>query len=135
MPKGAGYTREETERFIRFWNDHWENYGLGTWAVTDRQSGELYGHCGLNTVKDLSEVEVLYALGRNGRGKGFGTEAAKASIEYAFNDVGLKRLIALAKPANLPSIGVMKKNGNNYEKDVHLWNIDFALYSQDNPLK
>lgn len=128
LPKGRGYTKDETIKFMEFIRDHWEKHGFGIWAVTDKATGSLLGHCGLNYIESLKEVEVLYALGFNGRGKGFCTEAAKASLDFAFSDLKMNHIIALAKSDNGPSKNVMEKLGLKYTKDIEIFNMNCVYY-------
>ncbi|WP_134701824.1 GNAT family N-acetyltransferase [Ammoniphilus sp. YIM 78166] len=129
LPKGVGYTYEETEKFIKYWNDHWETHGYGTWAVFEKSSGKLCGHCGLNYIKDLDEVEVLYAFGKHARGKGFGTEAAKVILYYGIHHLQLNRIIGLSKQKNKPSRRVLEKIGLTYSKEIERFNTKLAYYS------
>lgn len=128
LPKGRGYTKEETIKFINFIKDHWDKFGFGIWAVTDKATGSLLGHCGLNYIESLKEVEVLYAFGLQGRGKGYCTEAAKASLEFAINNPNIDHIIALAKLDNTPSRRVMEKLGLKYKKDIQMFNLDCVYY-------
>lgn len=128
LPKGDGYTREQTERFMEFIKQKWADKGYGIWAVTDKQTGEVFGHCGLNDIEAIGEIEVLYALGANGRGRGIGVEAARASIEFAFDVLELDHIMAVSKPDNIPSRRVMEKNGMQYVKDVDLFNQTGLAY-------
>lgn len=128
LPKGQGYTKEETIKFMEFIKSHWEKFGFGIWAVADKVTGSLLGHCGLNYIESLKEVEVLYAFGSHGRGKGYCTEAAKASLDFAFFDLNMDHIIALAKPGNEASRNVMEKLGLKYIKDIKLFNMDCVYY-------
>ncbi|WP_051568676.1 GNAT family N-acetyltransferase [Crocinitomix catalasitica] len=42
-------------------------------------------------------------------GKGFATEAAKASVNFGFNKLGLNRMIAMVLSENAGSIRVLQK--------------------------
>jgi ribosomal-protein-alanine N-acetyltransferase len=44
LPKGKGYTKDEAERMLKYFREHWDKYGFGAWAVTDREDGKLMGH-------------------------------------------------------------------------------------------
>ena len=48
------------------------------------------GQCGLNTIDELGEIEILYALERADRGQGLVTEAARSALAYGFDEVGLR---------------------------------------------
>ncbi|WP_032123455.1 GNAT family N-acetyltransferase [Clostridium amazonitimonense] len=129
LPKGQGYSFEESRRFMEYILEHWNKHGYGAWAVKDINTGKILGHCGLNKISSINEVEVLYALGKEGRGKGYGTEAARVSLEYGFNVLNLKEIIALTKPLNKASQNVIKKLGMKYIKDIELFNQEFRYYS------
>src|SRR4030095_15288958 len=57
------------------------------------------------------EIGLFYAVHPNYQRKGYATEAAAALIDYAFQSLQLKRVIATAKYQNLASQGVMRKLG------------------------
>ncbi|MDQ2691068.1 MAG: GNAT family N-acetyltransferase, partial [Chloroflexota bacterium] len=81
------------------------------------------GYCGLFYFPDVGgkpEVEIGYRLRRSAWGKGFATEAACAVRDFAFNSLGMQRLIALIDPDNIASIRVAEKLGMQYEKDIML---------------
>jgi len=50
---------------------------------------------------------------------GYATEAATACREYAFKQMHRGRVIALVRPENLPSQGVVQKLGMQLEKRTH----------------
>ncbi|WP_142415573.1 GNAT family N-acetyltransferase [Hathewaya massiliensis] len=129
LPKGKGYSFEESKALMEYFIEHWKKYEYGAWGVKDINTGKIIGHCGLNKILSLDKVEILYALGKDGRGKGYGTEAAKASLEYGFNTLGIKEIIALSKPLNKDSQNVIKKLGMKYIKDIELFNQKFRYYS------
>lgn len=129
LPKGEGHTLEETERFMNYILKHWEKYNYGIWAVVDKESDCLLGHCGLNFISDLSETEVLYAFGKHARGKGYATEAAKASLKYAFEKLDFDHIIALAKHLNKASINVIEKLGLKYIKDIELFGLELKYFN------
>jgi RimJ/RimL family protein N-acetyltransferase len=62
-------------------------------------------------------------------GKGYATEAAKASLEYAQNVLKLKNIIAKAMKDNSASINVMQKLGMVYLKDDVFAEHSAVVYS------
>jgi len=114
LATSRGKTYEETKLLIDKFSKHWEEKGYGVWAVFNKNTGELLGHCGLNFLKETSEVEVLYAFDPKFWGKGYATESAKAALMYAFEKAKLDRVIALAKPLNIRSCNVIEKIGLKY---------------------
>jgi ribosomal-protein-alanine N-acetyltransferase len=67
------------------------------------------GWCGLQFLPETAEVEVAYLLGPSHWGRGLATEAAKASLEYGFEQVALDQIVALVHPDNRASQRVIEK--------------------------
>lgn len=130
LPKRDAYNYEESEKMINFFTNQWNENGFGTWVITTKE-GTLLGHMGLNFISDLQEVEVLYALGKESWGKGYASEGAKASVEYAFQHLDCKRLIGLTKPDNYASQHVLKKLGMKNTKDINWRGMDLNYFEVD----
>lgn len=98
-----------------------EDSGIEILAIEKKPTSEVIGYCGLTRIPDIdgsAEIEVGYRLIRKFWGFGYATEAASAIRDYAFSILKLPRLVALIEPVNTRSIGVAKKLGMYYEKDV-----------------
>lgn len=105
----------EARRAIRELTDHWETYGFGEWAVEEKASGSLVGQIGLvylpDWTADPTNVEVGWLLARNAWGRGFATEGGRASLAYAFEQLGMERIVSVARRANERSERVMQRLG------------------------
>ena len=117
----------KTPEGVRAWLcrcvENYQKQSFGLWAVVEKTSGEVIGYCGLTHFPDvagLPETEIGYRLARPYWGHGYATEAVQAVRDYAFETLGLRRLIALVDPDNVASIRVAEKIGLRYEKDVML---------------
>lgn len=113
-------TREETEEEIRWhMNGHPRHPELGLWATIHKPTGKFIGRCGLLpwTIDDKLEVEVAYLLAQAYWGQGLATEAARAIADYAFETLGLSRLIAFIEPGNAASAKVATKIGLTFERE------------------
>jgi ribosomal-protein-alanine N-acetyltransferase len=93
------------------------NFNL--WPVIEKGTAQIIGHCGIveKEVEGESEYEIIYILAKSSWGKGFATEAAISLRDFAFKQLGLKRIIALIDPYNSSSERVAVKIGLSYEKD------------------
>jgi microcystin degradation protein MlrC/RimJ/RimL family protein N-acetyltransferase len=120
-------SREALARFVR----HWAEQGFGVYAVLDAATGRLLGQCGLNTIAELGEVEVLYAFERSAWGRGLATEAARAALAHGFDTVGLDRIIAVTHPQHTASRRVMEKLGMRYERDIEVFGLHAAYYAKE----
>jgi ribosomal-protein-alanine N-acetyltransferase len=123
---------ERSERTVRRFVAHWREHGFGVWAVEERASGRVIGQCGLNRL-DSGEIEILWALEPATWERGYGTEAAKAALVYAFDVLRLDRVVALARPQNGPSRRIMDKLGLRWERDVDAFGAPAVYYAIDRP--
>ena len=106
-------TLERTQSYIEGQITHWADYGLGHWAL-EGNGQELIGWCGLQFLPDTNETEVAYCLGKPFWGKGFATEAARASLDYGLETLKAKEIIGLTHIANKASQNVLRKIGMKY---------------------
>lgn len=121
----------QTPEWVRDWIRRalacYEQRGYGPWAVIEKHSGELIGYCGLFFYPDINgrpEIEIGYRLARAWWGRGYATEAVTAVRDFAFDTLGLSRLVALIDPANVASVRVAEKAGMRHEADVMLVGYD-----------
>jgi RimJ/RimL family protein N-acetyltransferase len=128
MPGDEPWPREWAERELRNLIEHWDRHSYGRWAVVDREDERMIGWCGLAFLPELNETEVAYLLDKDYWNRGYATEAARISLRYGFEEVGLDRIIALAFPENVASIRVMEKIGMRYERMTHVWRLDLVQY-------
>jgi ribosomal-protein-alanine N-acetyltransferase len=110
---------------------HWEERKLGWWAVEPRFSRKLMGWCGLQYLPETEETEVGFLLGKSFWGQGFATEAAKASLRYGFEDLGLKRVVGITHPENIASQRVLLKLGMSFTVKTRYFGMDCYRYSID----
>lgn len=90
-------------------------HGFGLWAVERTDTAEFIGFVGLCTVgfdaPFTPAVEVGWRLARAHWGKGLATEAARASLAFGFDVVGLAEVVSFTSPWNEPSQAVMRRLG------------------------
>lgn len=112
-----------------------EKNGFGLCLVVLKETGESIGMCGLIKRDQLDDVDLGYAFLPRFWGKGYAVEAAKATLEFGWQTVGLKRIVAITDPANTPSNRVLEKLGFVFEKMVKIAadDIDLNLYAIHRP--
>jgi [ribosomal protein S5]-alanine N-acetyltransferase len=124
--------KQKLLEIIKFVQQQYNENGIGRWAIIDKNTNEFIGWCGLKLVKDtINNQSHYYDLGyrliRKHWGKGIATETAKASIEYGFNVMKLKEIIAAIHCDNVASNNVVKKLGFElietfeFEDEMHNW--------------
>lgn len=127
--RGVPIPRENAEKALQSFIEHWQQREYGIWAIVESGSSKMVGYCGLRYLDELNEVEVLYGLAKAHWGRGTATQAVKAAVLYGFNVANLDKLIAMALPDNLASRRVIEKVGLQYEKTIHMFNLDVLYYS------
>ncbi|NEB80374.1 GNAT family N-acetyltransferase [Streptomyces sp. SID14478] len=119
---GSVLDADATAGRIEEWEEEWDDEGFGVFAVELLGSGELAGAVGLTVPQGLPEyaheVAVTWLLGRQFWGQGYASEAAQATLEYALQDRGLERIVALTKSADEASANVVRKLGMTFEKEI-----------------
>ena len=81
-------------------------------AVTLKSSKQLIGMIGIGNKEEVNnEIEIAYFISEKYSSNGYISEASKAMIEWAFNNLKLDYLIAIVEPDNIPSQRVVEKCG------------------------
>ncbi len=116
-PKTRAEASEELEWFL---NGHPYHPELGLWATVLKEDNRFIGRSGLLpwTIDGRDEVEVAYTIARQYWGRGLGTEIARAIAGYAFDVLGLPRLMCLIDPENIASQRVAEKSGMKLERKL-----------------
>ena len=106
-------TRSEASDWITRNQRRYRAHGFGLWVITLRDSGEFVGDCGLTFqhVDGVDELEVGYHVRTSMQGRGYATEAAAASRDFARDVLAAHRLTAIIHPLNVPSRRVAEKIG------------------------
>jgi RimJ/RimL family protein N-acetyltransferase len=94
---------------------------------------EFLGWCGLKYRSELNEIDLGYRFKKDGWGKGYATEAAYASIQYGFEKIGLRRIVARAEIDNIGSWKVLEKCGLTYIGDEEVDGYPVKTYEIWNP--
>lgn len=126
---GKPQSREQTRMRLNAIFDHHNRHGFGVWAAVDKTNGEWMGFCGLQFLDNTSEIEVGYRLAKQFWGIGLASEAAKASLRYGFEELGLDRIVAVVQPGNITSRRVLAKIGLKYVKDARFYNSDVKYHA------
>jgi [ribosomal protein S5]-alanine N-acetyltransferase len=94
--------------------------GFALCAVDEIANGHTVGMCGLIKRDTLADVDIGFAFLPAGRGQGYATEAAQATLHHGFAVLRLPRIVAIANPANQASQRVLEKAGMVFESEIHL---------------
>ena len=107
--------RAASDTFIGRIEERFDQQGYGLWALEIAETGEFIGFTGLNPMPDgvpgAGGMEVGWRLARHAWHHGYATEAARAALGVAFDDVGLPEIWSMTAVLNEPSQAVMRRLG------------------------
>ncbi|PFO09377.1 ribosomal-protein-serine acetyltransferase [Bacillus sp. AFS076308] len=91
----------------------------GTWfqfAIALVETNHLIGDCALHTLLNEPRiVEIGFTLAEEHQGKSYASEAVRALLSYAFNDLGKHKVIAFTDVRNEKSIRLLERVGMRRE--------------------
>jgi len=108
-------SESEVVEFIVKLKEHYETNGFTYYATEILETNEFIGMIGLASQKYVTDytpaIDIGWRLKQSAWGKGYATEGAKRCLEYAFNDLGIEKVISVCVTQNFKSEKVMKKIG------------------------
>lgn len=108
---------ERTKSWLEFEIGQIDQEDWYRWAITEKSTGELLGTCLIYYDSDTNSYEVSYNLSRRYWGKGYITEAMKAAIHFAKEELKITELRGSHAKVNTASENVLKKLGFTYISD------------------
>ncbi len=107
-------SKTEIIEIINFVRQQYIDYGVGRWAIIDKETNEFVGWTGLEFVtKETNHHKNYYDLGyrliKRFWGRGIATESAFASLDYAFNKLNANEVYGMVDCKNEGSNKVLKK--------------------------
>lgn len=112
-------------------NNHPQGHGL--WTIRTKDTAEFIGTTNLNVQESLQLTHLGAHLARAAWGKGYATEVLTAVRDYAFEHLQLESIAALVDRQHHASKNMLTKIGMRYEKTVHLYGIEAAIYTLKSP--
>jgi RimJ/RimL family protein N-acetyltransferase/class 3 adenylate cyclase len=138
---GRTLTSEETERSVKRMIEGWKADGFGLFTTVRKEDDVVIGRVGLilwdpetwqttrANAEGPKELEVGYTIGRPYWGNGYATEAAGAARDFALEELGARRLIALIIHGNDASENVARKLGFEYERNILFGRREAQLFA------
>ena len=107
---------EEIEEAILIRIEDYKKYGYGRWATFLKNEMKFVGWAGLAYLPEFDEIDLGYRILPEFWGLGIATEASRAILNYGFDSLKIKKIIAIAFKENRASIRVMEKVGMKFDK-------------------
>ena len=115
---GAGivWTQAQVEEFLERQGENVTKNGFCVGPLESKADGQLLGHCGIQYLGTTAEIEVGWWLAKRQWGQGFATEAGRGAMTFAFDELNLDQVLAIAHPENKPSHRVMERLGMQFQR-------------------
>jgi [ribosomal protein S5]-alanine N-acetyltransferase len=111
-------TPEAVQEFVKWFTDQQleEPRIKRQLAVTLKSTGQLIGNCGIRLKSvDATEADIGYELAPEHWGQGYATEAARAMMDFGFNELKVHRIWSWCIADNTGSAHVLEKLGMRLE--------------------
>ncbi|WP_299114077.1 GNAT family N-acetyltransferase [uncultured Winogradskyella sp.] len=124
----------ESERYIEDCLPKYISHGICRLAVIEKQSEAFIGWSGLRFIDDYTFnsktnfYDVGYRLMPEYWGKGYATEAGKASVDFGFKALNLKTIYGITELGNIASHKALLKIGLNYIEDFKYKNEEILRW-------
>jgi len=96
----------------------YRKFGFGLYMVELKDSGAPIGICGLLKRDWLADVDIGFAFLQKYWSQGYARESAAAVMHYGWTTLRLKRIVAITKLTNQPSITLLERLGLRFEKNI-----------------
>jgi RimJ/RimL family protein N-acetyltransferase len=117
---------------------HWSIRGYGFFSVEHRETGAWLGRVGPWYPEGWPAPEIGWTIAREHWGHGYATEAARTSLDYAFDTLGWTRVVHVILQGNTRSAAVARKLGSTLvETRTGLPGVtedEIEIYAQDAPV-
>lgn len=107
------YGRADAETFVRSSSKR-EN-GNCVYAITEAETGKLFGCCSLDTTESGKALELGYWVGEPFWRRGIATEAVHALVDMAFRSRDIEHITASCRVINPASRRVLQKSGFQFQ--------------------
>ena len=103
-----------SDRLIKSYKAH----AFGLYVVELKATDTSIGLCGLIKRDTLEDIDIGFAFLPEYNGFGYASEAAKSTLQFAFESLKLKKIVAITTPDNVSSIRLLEKIGLQFEKKI-----------------
>ena len=117
---GGAKSRTDTWREMMSITGAWGLLGFSMFSVVERDTGAWVGRVGPWYPDGWPGREIAWGIARGFEGRGYATEAAAATIDYAVGTLGWVHVIHTIDPDNAGSIAVARRLGSVNEGPTQL---------------
>ena len=111
--------KEDALRYINKMRDNYQSQGFGFYLV-ESLTGEKMGISGMIHRAGLDHPDIGFAFLPQFCGRGFALESALGVKTMAEREWGMKKILAIVSPGNIPSQKLLTKLGLKFDKLTRL---------------
>ncbi|MEU9837896.1 GNAT family N-acetyltransferase [Actinomadura sp. NPDC048032] len=130
LAESVGTSPADAWRSLALFIGHREMRGYSHWALVEKATGRFVGRAGPWQPHGFPGLGVGWCLAREHWGKGYATEAARASVDYCFRELEAEEVVSVILPGNSPSIAVAERIGHHYLRDIQYRGQTVHVYGQ-----
>jgi RimJ/RimL family protein N-acetyltransferase len=115
------FDMDKTRSWIEWNLDNYSRYGFGLWAVILKDTDQFIGDCGI-TMQNIHGdgnlfPEIGYHIDKRFWCLGYASQAAKACLKYAFENMDYDEIFSYQRWTNIPSRKVAEKMGMSLREE------------------
>ncbi|MGE8189624.1 GNAT family N-acetyltransferase [Pseudomonas sp. NPDC086278] len=113
-PAGPLTRIDQAQTLLTQWMTHWEIHGYGQWTIATRDAPDcVIGFGGVDSRKyaETERLNLGYRFAVTAWGRGYATELSRAAVGFGLDELKLRQIFALVRPAHAASIHVLEKIG------------------------
>ena len=99
------------------------------WVIRLKANNELIGLVSLDKHHDGLNIEISYQFKPVWWGQAYAEEVIRKVIDYAFNELNMKKLVAETQSANIGSCKLLKKVGMILEQKIIRFGAEQSVFS------
>ena len=109
----APFDAEKTRSWITSNQGRYAEHDFGLWTVVLKETGEVIGDCGVTMQNIHGQMlpEIGYHIHKAHQRRGYALEAARACMDFVFEQTPFEAVYSYMKYTNVASYGVAVKNG------------------------
>ncbi|WP_029700979.1 GNAT family N-acetyltransferase [Lacrimispora indolis] len=117
----SAFDMDKTRSWIDWSLENYSRYGFGLWAIILKETNQFIGDCGI-TMQNIHGdgnlfPEIGYHIDKQFWCKGYASQAAKACLRYAFENMAFDEIFSYQKWTNTPARKVAEKMGMSLREE------------------
>lgn len=98
----------------------WLLHGYGKFAVEEKATGSFAGLVGPWFPEGWPEPEIAWTILPRFQRRGYGTEAARRALAFAYDDLGWTTAVSCIAADNAASVGIARRLGARFEGEAEV---------------